>query len=104
MYSLFVNNGCEIDLSGNNSWNIHRPTTNLWFHDNSSTYISPTTIRLQTFRPQTFCLLLYTKLQYSYTSNFCFRKSLFSSIPTSTYTIIPFIYPTSTDTMIIQHI
>ena len=43
------------------------------------------TIRLRTFR-----LLLYTSVQDSYTSNFCFNKSLFSSIPTYTYTIIPF--------------
>src|SRR6218665_3559464 len=69
------------------------------FHDNSSTDISSTTLRLQTFR-----LLLYTRAQDSYTSNFCFSKSLFSSISTSTYTMIPFINPTSTDTMIIQHI
>src|SRR6218665_920165 len=61
------------------------------------------TLRLQTFRLQTFRLLLYTSLQDSYTSNFCFSKSLFSSVPTSTYTTIPFINPTSTDTMIIQH-
>src|SRR6218665_309043 len=60
---------------------------------------SPTTHRLQTF-----CLLLYTRVQDSYTSNFCFSKSLFSSIPTSTYTMIPFINPASTDTIIIQHI
>src|SRR6218665_2716741 len=73
------------------------------FHDNSSTDISSTTFRLQTFRLQTFRLLLYTRLQDSYTSNFCFRKSLFSSIPTSTYTMIPFINPISTDTLIIQH-
>src|SRR6218665_1822375 len=57
------------------------------FHDNSSTDISSTTLRLQTFR-----LLLYTSVQDCYTSNFCFSKSLFSSIPTSTYTMIPF-YP-----------
>src|SRR6218665_2337168 len=57
-----------------------------------------------TFRLQTFRLLLYTRVQDSYTSNFCFSKSLFSSIPTSTYTMNPFINPTSTDTMIIQHI
>src|SRR6218665_2017868 len=39
-----------------------------------------------------------------YASNFCFSKSLFSSIPTSTYTMIPFYQShTSTDTMIIQH-
>ena len=74
------------------------------FHDNSSTDISSTTLRLQTFRLQTLCLLLYTRVQDSYTSNFCFSKSLFSSIPASTYTMIPFINPTSTDTMIIQHI
>src|SRR6218665_3951923 len=43
------------------------------FHDNSSTDISSTTLRLQTFR-----LLLYTSVQDSYTSNFCFKKSLFS--------------------------
>src|SRR6218665_2394428 len=80
--------------------------------------VGSTTIRLRTFhlrhfvydissmtlRLQTFCLLLYTRVQDSYTSNFCFSKSLFSSIPTSTYTMIPFINPTSTDTMIIQHI
>src|SRR6218665_1316386 len=60
------------------------------FHDNSSTDISSTTLRLQTFRLQTFRLLLYTSIQDSYTSNFCFSKSLFSSIPTSTYTVIPF--------------
>src|SRR6218665_1460648 len=59
-------------------------------YDTSSTDIS-----LQTFR-----LLLYTRVQDSNTSNFCFSKSLFSSIPTSTYTMIPFINPTSTDTMI----
>src|SRR6218665_1959259 len=74
------------------------------FHDNSSMDISSTSLRLQTFRLQTFPLLLYTRVQDSYTSNFCFSKSLFSSIPTSTYTMIPFINPTSTDTMIIQHI
>src|SRR6218665_939895 len=66
-----------------------------WFHDNSSTDISSTTlrlqtIRLQTFRLQTFRLLLYTSVPERYTSNFCFSKSLFSSIPTSTYTMIPF--------------
>src|SRR6218665_789052 len=66
-----------------------------WFHDNSSTDISSTTLRLQTFRLQTFRLqtfrlLLYTSVQDSYTSNFRFSKSLFSSIPTSTYTMIPF--------------
>src|SRR6218665_3399170 len=76
----------------------------LRYHDNSSTDISSTTLRLQTFRLQTSRLLLYTSVQNSYTSNFCFSKSLFSSIPTSTYTMIPFIKPTSTDTMIIQHI
>ena len=78
----------------------------LWFHDNSSTDISSTTLRLQTFCLQTFRLLLYTRVQdsYSITSNFCFSKSLFSSIPTFTYTMIPFINPTSNDTMIIQHI
>src|SRR6218665_4052515 len=58
------------------------------FHDNSSKDISSTTLRLQTFRLQTFRLLLYTSAQDSYTSNFCFSKSLFSSIPTSTYTMI----------------
>src|SRR6218665_2678585 len=61
-----------------------------WFHDNSSTDIFSTTLRLQTFRLQTFRLLLYTSVPESYTSNFCFSKSLFSSIPTSTYTMIPF--------------
>src|SRR6218665_2563002 len=55
------------------------------FHDNSSTDISSTTLRLQTFR-----LLLYTSVRDSYTSNFCFSISLFSSIPTSTYIRIPF--------------
>src|SRR6218665_1478305 len=74
------------------------------FHDNSSTDIWSTTLRLQTFRLQTFRLLLYTRVQDSSTPNFCFRKPLFSSIPTSTYTMIPFINPTDTDTMIIQHI
>src|SRR6218665_199842 len=49
-----------------------------------------TTIRLRTFRLQTFRLLLYTSVQDCYTSNFCFSKSLFSLIPTSTYTMIPF--------------
>src|SRR6218665_518771 len=73
------------------------------FHDNSSTDISSTTLRLQTFRLQTFRLLLYTSVQDSYTSNFSFSISLFSSIPTSTYTMIPLINLTSTDTMIIQH-
>src|SRR6218665_2456124 len=57
----------------------------LGFHNNSSTDISSTTLRVQTFR-----LLLYTSVQDSYTSNLCFSKSLFSSIPTSTYTVIPF--------------
>src|SRR6218665_3404149 len=38
----------------------------------------------------TFRLLLYTSVQGSYTSNFCFSESLFSSIPNSTYTTIPF--------------
>src|SRR6218665_1160563 len=52
------------------------------FHDNSSTDISSMTLRLQTFHLQTFRLLLYTSDKHSYTSNFCFRKSLFSSIPT----------------------
>src|SRR6218665_2471964 len=42
------------------------------------------------FRLQTFRLLLYTSIPNSYTSNFYFSKSLFSSIPTSTYTMIPF--------------
>src|SRR6218665_77204 len=63
-------------------------TSMIWmkrFHDNSSTDISSTTLRLQTFR-----LLLYTSVQDSYTCNFCFSKSLFSSIPTSAYTMIPF--------------
>ena len=66
------------------------------FQDNSSTDISSTTLRLQTFRLQTFRLLLmltlfsHTSVQDSYTSNFCFSKSLFSSIPNSTYTMIPF--------------
>src|SRR6218665_1186734 len=59
------------------------------FHDNSSTDIS-STLCLQTFRLQIFRLLLYTSVQDSYTSNCCFSKSLFSSIPTSTYTMIPF--------------
>jgi len=49
-----------------------------------------TTILLRTFRIQTFRLLLFTSVYDSYTSNFCFCKSLFSSIPTSTYTMIPF--------------
>src|SRR6218665_1407141 len=62
----------------------------IWFHDNSSTDISSTTLRLQTFRLQTFRLLLYTSVQDSNTSNLCFIKSLFSSIPTSTYTVIRF--------------
>src|SRR6218665_3681812 len=62
----------------------------LRYHDNSSTDISSTTLRLQTFRLQTSRLLLYTSVQNSYTSNFCFSKSLFSSIPTSTYTMILF--------------
>ena len=46
-----------------------------------------TTRRLQTFR-----LYRPTRVQGNYTSNFCFSKSLFSSIPTSTYiyTMIPF--------------
>src|SRR6218665_2966491 len=74
-----------------------------WFHDNSSTDISSTTLRLQTVRLQTFRLLLHTSVQDSYTSNFCFSKSLFSSIPTPTYTMIPFYQFHSTDTMIIQH-
>src|SRR6218665_1506591 len=65
-------------------------TTFKWFHDNSSTDISSTTLRLQTFRLQTFRILLYTSVQDSYMSNFCFSKSLFSSIPTSTYIMIPF--------------
>src|SRR6218665_1171907 len=43
------------------------PKVLLRFHDNSSTDISSTTLRLQTFR-----LLLYTSVQNSYTSNFCF--------------------------------
>src|SRR6218665_86341 len=59
-------------------------------YDISSTDISSTTFRLQTFRLQTFRLLLYTSVHDSYTSNFCFSKSLISSIPTSTYTMIPF--------------
>src|SRR6218665_3936012 len=49
-------------------------------HDNSSTDISSTTLRLQTFRLRTFRLLLYTRVQDSYTFNFCFRKSVISSI------------------------
>src|SRR6218665_22929 len=48
------------------------------FHDNSL------------FRLPIFRLLLYTSVWDSYTSNFCFSKSLFSSIPTSTYTMIHF--------------
>src|SRR6218665_2615272 len=60
------------------------------FHDNSSTDISSTTLRLQTIRLQIFRLLPYTSIQDSYTSNFYFSKSLFSSIPTSTYTMIRF--------------
>src|SRR6218665_856546 len=43
------------------------------FHDNSL------------FRLPIFRLLLYTSVWNSYTSNFCFSKSLFSSIPTSSY-------------------
>src|SRR6218665_460586 len=50
-------------------------------YDTSSTDISSTDIRL----------LLCTSIQDSYTSNFCFSKSSFSSIPTSTYTKIPFL-------------
>src|SRR6218665_2603507 len=98
----------KVDLmreAGTNSKTWLLLTLHIWlFHDNLSTDISSTTLRLQTFRLQTFRLLLYTRVQDSYTSNFCFSKSLFSSIPTSTYTMIPFINPTSTDTMIIQHI
>ena len=65
------------------------------FHDNSYTDFSSTTLRLQTFRLQTFRLqtfrlLLYTSVYYSYTSNFCFSKSLFLSISTS---VIPFYQP-----------
>src|SRR6218665_1388121 len=60
------------------------------FHDNSSTDISSTTLRPQTFRLQIFRLLLYTSVQDSDTSNFCFSKSSFSSISTSTYSMIPF--------------
>src|SRR6218665_350881 len=64
-----------------------------------------TTIRLRTFCLRHFVyrhfiyrrLLLYTRVQNSSTSSFCFSKSLFSSIPTSTYTKIPFINPTSSD-------
>src|SRR6218665_504136 len=74
-----------IDLSDCGRW-LKRVTESLFhtespkarFHDNSSTDISSTTLRLQTFRLQTFRLLLYTSVQDSYTSNFCFRKSLFS--------------------------
>src|SRR6218665_904565 len=68
-----------------NATNNICPMPQIRFHDNLSTDISSTTLRLQTFR-----LLLYTSVQDSYTSNFCFSKSLFSSIPTSTYTMIPF--------------
>src|SRR6218665_2817676 len=56
-----------------------------------------------TIRLRTFCELRYTRVQDRYTSNFCFSKSLFSSIPTSTYTMNLFINPTCIDTMIIQH-
>src|SRR6218665_4024548 len=41
--------------------------------------------RTQTFRLQTFRLLLYTSVQKIYTSNLSFSKSLFSSIPITTY-------------------
>src|SRR6218665_3522683 len=60
------------------------------FNDNSSTDISSTTLRLQRFSIKIFCLLLYTSAQDSYTSNFCFSKSLFSLISTPTYTMIFF--------------
>src|SRR6218665_2667937 len=66
-------------------------------YDTSSTDISSTDILSIT-------VYQLARVQDSYTLNFCFRKSLFSSIPTSTYTMVPVINPTSTDTMIIQHI
>src|SRR6218665_3513100 len=71
------------------SWGGQSRAAMAGFHDNSSTDISSTTLRPQTFRLQTFRLLLYTSVQDSYTSNFSFSKS-FLSIPTSTYTMIPF--------------
>jgi len=64
---------------------------------------SSTTISLQTFGLPTFGLLPHLSVWGSHTSNFCFSKSLFSSIQTSTYTMIPFYQSASTDTMIIQH-
>src|SRR6218665_116697 len=84
--------GTWIDVfSGGNSFQVSLCINQMTigFHDNSSTDISSTTLRLQTFRLQTFRLPLYTSVQDIYTSNFCFSKSLFSSIPTSTYTMIP---------------
>src|SRR6218665_567026 len=67
----------------------------IWFHDNSSTDISSTTLRLHstdissTDISSTTVYQDFTSVQDSNTSNFCFSKSLFSSIPTSTYTMIP---------------
>src|SRR6218665_2607016 len=65
------------------------------FHDNSSKDISSTILRLYTDISSTdisstdiSSILLYTRVQDSYTSNFCLSKSLFPSIPTSTYTMI----------------
>src|SRR6218665_3183894 len=78
----------------------------LWFHDNSSTNISPTctTLCLQTFCLPTFAILPHFSVWDCQTSNLCFSKLLFSPISTSTYSMNPFINPASTDTMIIQHI
>ena len=58
--------------------------------------LGSTTIRQRTFRLRHFVYRHFVYRHFVYhcipacTSNFCFRKSLFSSIPTSNYTMIPF--------------
>ena len=73
------------------------------FHDNSSRDISSTTLCLETFRLPTFGILPHFSVWDCHASNFYVSKSLFSTIPTSTFTMNSFINLVSTETMIIQH-
>src|SRR6218665_3582471 len=61
------------------------------FRNNWPTDIWSTTIGLQTFGLQIFGLLPHISVWDSHTSNLSLSKSLFSSNPTSTYTMILFI-------------
>ena len=77
----------------------------LWvlrFHDDSSTDISVYDTSFTDISSTT----VYQRVAQLYcTSNFCFSKSLFSSIPTSIYTMIPFLsIPLPLTLLIIQHI